>query len=75
VILQGEAAEGVLDRLRVGVPRNAQDLVVVALLVGRDGGIPFLQSVNRRRRFNINNTLHLVDVARFYLAQIRLTCG
>jgi hypothetical protein len=41
VILQGEAAEGVLDRLRVGVPRNAQDLVVVALLVGRDGGIPF----------------------------------
>jgi len=40
MVFQGEVAEGILDRLRIGVPRNAQDLIVVALLVGRDGGIP-----------------------------------
>jgi hypothetical protein len=31
VIGQGEAAEGILDGLGIGIPRDAQDLVVVPL--------------------------------------------
>jgi hypothetical protein len=47
VVFQGETAEGVLDRLGIGVPGDAEDRVIVALRVGGYGRIPYEKAIRR----------------------------
>jgi hypothetical protein len=47
VIFQGKIAEGVLDGLGIGVPRDAKNLVKVALRNGIDGVTPVASDSRR----------------------------